>query len=493
MNTTRFTLLILAAASCSAPDTSEITSDVVTLATSAAGGGTTGTGARSASITTGAGDLLVACASVSANGQAAPTMTDSAGGTYALLGRAAWQTTNNMVCYAREALLPGTSATLTLNTDTNTAGEIVILSFAGMSRTGAAAVRQFTSKANQPAGSLGSVTFASSALTTNTTVVAIASGDISGVGTAPPSGWTERKDVHQSTPTTALEVATRASGFIGTTITFGGTQDTEYAVMGLELDTSAASPPVDAGVDAPHVDAAPDAPPADAAPDAGALGFSHGIVSQTYGSGHNPELLTRDTSAGGSTILIMMGGKTSDIVQGPSDNKGNTYALVGAEHDYANWPGYGTTIWEAASATGGTGHTWSQFVTAFDENTMFEVEIPGAGASPTITTAFSQHDNSGTYTPSHSTVSMTSGPVTTTGPATIIALWWGAGPTSYGDHIATPNNGFTTLDAWTHDDPNGYVQGYMAYKIVPGAGTYDVTWTYHPAQGAELWLIAVQP
>lgn len=481
------TLLVLMAA-CSAPDLSSETSDVVAYSTSAAGGGTTGTGSRSATITPTAGSLLVAFASMSANSQAAPTMSDTAGGSWALIGRGAWGA-NDAFCYVRNALTPAGAETVTLTTDTNTAGEIELLAYTGMTRTGAAAVRQLALSPNGTAGGIPAVTFPAPVLTTNPTIAAVASGD---TATQQPVGWTERRDAAQTSPTTALEVATRASGFSGTTITWGATEDTVNAAFGLELDTSSSGPPADAGVDARPLDARPIDAAADATPDAGVTAFSHGRVSQTYGSGHNPELLTRDTTSG-STILLMMGGKTSDITQGPTDDHGNTYALVGAEHDYTNWPGYGTTVWKVANASGGTGHTWSQYVTEFDESTMFEIEIQGAGSSPTITTAFSQHDNSGAYASSHATVSLTSGSVTTTGPATLIALWWGAGPTSYGDHIATPDSGFTNLEAWTFDDPNGYVQGYMAYKTVAGAGTYNVTWTYHPAQGAELWLIAVQP
>jgi hypothetical protein len=32
----------------------------------------------------------------------------------------------------------------------------------------------------------------------------------------------------------------------------------------------------------------------------------------------------------------------------------------------------------------------------------------------------------------------------------------------------------------------------VAAKNVSAAGTYDVTWTSDPEQGAQLWLIAVQ-
>lgn len=214
---------------------------------------------------------------------------------------------------------------------------------------------------------------------------------------------------------------------------------------------------------------------------------AHGIVVQLYGSGHAPAQLALDTAASGSTFLVALGGKSSDIDNGPTDNKGNTYSLVGRVEDYVDWPGYGTAVWIAKNAKGGTGHVWSQYVTDWDEITMFVVELPSAGANPPIASAFSQRPNSG------ATGAQTSSSVTTTRAAHEIALWFGAGQPNDGNHVATPNNGFTNLRGYGYDDPNGYVQGYMAYRAATTAGTHNVTWTHSPVQGAELRLVAIQP
>lgn len=85
--------------------------------------------------------------------------------------------------------------------------------------------------------------------------------------------------------------------------------------------------------------------------------------------------------------------------------------------------------------------------------------------------------------------SLTSAPVTTTGPATLVALWWGDGGAS-GDKVAVPNNGFAVLDSI--GDEGSLVQCFVAAKEVAEAGTYDVTWEATPPQGAQLWLVAVQ-
>ena len=53
-----------------------------------------------------------------------------------------------------------------------------------------------------------------------------------------------------------------------------------------------------------------------------------------------------------------------------------------------------------------------------------------------------------------------------------------------------PNNDFVVIDSIL--DPLMVVQCAVATKDVSAAGTYDVTWAATPAQGAQMWLVAVQ-
>jgi hypothetical protein len=39
---------------------------------------------------------------------------------------------------------------------------------------------------------------------------------------------------------------------------------------------------------------------------------------------------------------------------------------------------------------------------------------------------------------------------------------------------------------------NGLVEGALAVKATQAPGTYHVTWTASPLQGAQLWLLALQ-
>jgi hypothetical protein len=84
---------------------------------------------------------------------------------------------------------------------------------------------------------------------------------------------------------------------------------------------------------------------------------------------------------------------------------------------------------------------------------------------------------------------LTSRSVTTTGPATLVAFWWGDGGVNP-DKFAVPNNDFFAVEALGM--AGELVQVTAAVKNVSEAGTYDVTWTATPAQGAQLWLVAVE-
>ena len=84
---------------------------------------------------------------------------------------------------------------------------------------------------------------------------------------------------------------------------------------------------------------------------------------------------------------------------------------------------------------------------------------------------------------------ITSMSVTTTGPATLIAFWWGDLSATV-DQTATADNGFVVIESVLL--ANSYVQCAVAVKNVTEPGSYNVSWTATPEQGAQLWLVAVQ-
>lgn len=208
---------------------------------------------------------------------------------------------------------------------------------------------------------------------------------------------------------------------------------------------------------------------------------AHGEVVQLFGQANSPAQITFSPQASGSSLLALMGGMDDLATQALTDNRSNTYAQIGATQVFTDWAGYGWTAKWKAGAVGGAGTILSQVVTLFDEISMIALEL--IGATVLEDTAWTQQANSGAGP------TQLSGDIDTAGPAIVVALWGGAGPVGNGFHRATPNNGFRTIHAFGVDDPNGYVQFYVAYKIV-AAGTHNVTWTHSPTQGAILGLLA---
>ncbi len=211
---------------------------------SAAGGNTSGA-APTATITPAARDLFVVYCAASGNANGAPECTDDNGGTYDLIGTAPFGLSANMMSvFVRTTLLTNTtSTTVTVTTGTNTAAEVVVVAVAGMFRTGSQAVRSTGSQSNQGAAGTPESVLEIAALTGSMTLGAVANSTTPATMTT-PTGWTERQDVGQSSPSTGLEVVTRDSGFTGTTITWGNTSSTAFASFVLELDNRAASVPI---------------------------------------------------------------------------------------------------------------------------------------------------------------------------------------------------------------------------------------------------------
>jgi hypothetical protein len=183
------------------------------------------------------------------------------------------------------------------------------------------------------------------------------------------------------------------------------------------------------------------------------------------------------SAASTSTIVASTGRGDVAAMEAPTDNRGNTFAIVGTAHTYTRWSSSGTALYAATGATGGAGHVVSADTPPEDEITMGVVEILDGGEI---------HDAQWVE---RLAPPLTSASVTTTGPATLVAFWWGDADVD-GDKTAVPDNGFTVIDSVL--EAGALVQCAVATRDVPQAGTYSVTWTSTPVQGAQLYLVAVQ-
>jgi hypothetical protein len=208
----------------------------------------------------------------------------------------------------------------------------------------------------------------------------------------------------------------------------------------------------------------------------------HTLLWQGYGAGTSPAVTDPiATQPSGSSLIVFNAGFASNT-DAPTDSYSNTWTQLGDTVIYRGYQGrFDVKAYVSLMANGGNGHTVSIVKNgqADGEITVPFIEVRNAGDLQGVAQNYPE-----------SAPTITSGSVTTTGPATLIAVWWGDA-TVY-DMTAVPGQGFTVIDSLLHLPSNSAVQCAVAYKQVNEAGTYNVTWTQSPAQGAPLWLFAFQ-
>ena len=273
----------------------------------------------------------------------------------------------------------------------------------------------------------------------------------------------------------ALATVGMASGSAVLTACGGGGGGGGGAAFVAAAATSAAQAPAPAPAPSPPPAPAPAPAPASAAPALGAhvLAFNRdGVTSSSLSASG----MTTRTS--GSTLLACVGRGllAADL---PTDTAGNAFVQLGAAHTYTLWPNSGTALYACAQARGMAGHAVTVAKPKVtDETTLSVVEITEAGS---VRDAHWREVLAGQP--------LTSASVTTTGPALLVAWWWGDAGVDL-DKTAVPNNGFTVIDSVLAS--GALVQCAVAVRQVSAAGSYNVTWVSTPQQGAQLWLVAVQ-
>ncbi|MEO5627045.1 MAG: hypothetical protein ABIQ70_13645 [Dokdonella sp.] len=209
---------------------------------------------------------------------------------------------------------------------------------------------------------------------------------------------------------------------------------------------------------------------------------SHTLLAHEDGNG--PSIATTapiTTAVSGSSLIAFSAGYT-DNNQPPTDSESNAWMQLGDAVVYRGYNGeFNVKAYVALHATGGAAHTVtiSKNGVPAGEITIPFIEIRQASTLQSVAQ---------NYPAASST--LTSGTVTTTGPATLVAVWWGDATGL--QHSALPDNGFAIIENFVDLPPNSAVQCVVAYREVSASGTYHVSWTTSPAQGAPLWLLAFQ-
>lgn len=248
----------------------------------------------------------------------------------------------------------------------------------------------------------------------------------------------------------------------------------------------------------PHALAATDAPP----PELGA----HSLLVQTEGQGSSPAVsapITTQTS--GSSLLVLVSSYASNP-DAPTDTYANAWKQIGGRVVYRGYEGrFDVRAYVALSAKGGPGHTLSVVKPGRPEGEISVpfIEIKHAGTLQAVAQTYPAPglvEKAGNRLArawqtiaggaDETSAALVSGTVTTTGPATLVAVWWGDGRAR--TMTAVPHDGFRLIDQFLDLPPKGGVQCAVATRQVAAAGSYHVTWTGTPAQGAILWLFAFQ-
>jgi len=236
-----------------------------------------------------------------------------------------------------------------------------------------------------------------------------------------------------------------------------------------------------------------------------ALG-AHTLLTQPEGEGTAPAATSPvHTQDSGSTLLVLVAGHR-DNDSAPTDSYGNAWAPVGEPMVYHGYDGrFDARAYVAISARGGKRHTVQVAKPGSPEGevSLPFVEIAHAGKlqdvarnypAPSLAAragnklARAWQDVTGDGDSTRTTLS--SGSVTTTGPAVLVAVW--LGDAYIYSMTAVPGDGFKVIDSYLELPPASGVQCAVAVKQVTQPGTYSVSWTGSPAQGAILWLFAFQ-
>lgn len=233
---------------------------------------------------------------------------------------------------------------------------------------------------------------------------------------------------------------------------------------------------------------------------------AHTMLTQPEGEGSTPAVTSAlDTQENGSSLLVLVAGH-ADNPGAPTDSYDNLWKPVGESVVYSGYDErFNARAFLAIAAHGGKGHT-VQVVkdgSPAGEITIPFIEIAQAGKLQDVAQNYPTPGVAARATnrlmrawqgfkgePDSTSSALTSGTVTTTGPATLVAVW--LGDAYVYSMTAVPGDGFKVIDSYLNLPPSSGVQAAVAVREVDAAGTYSVTWHGTPAQGAILWLFAFQ-
>ncbi len=210
------------------------------------------------------------------------------------------------------------------------------------------------------------------------------------------------------------------------------------------------------------------------------------VTWQYLGAGTAP----MNTSSGSRFAAVVARGLWAAAPTGPTDNKSNTWSIVGSARSYAGFPQSAVAAYQTDTTLGGAGHVFSAAFGQFggvdegDEVTLCVLEIKGVGACNVNSYVERANATGGLVT--------TQG-ITVTVPSILIQFWCGNGNiVSPGTmHTATPQGALQLLPGASSLmglPGSGYIQIAAGWRQVT-AGTYTDQWGTN-GEGAVLLSLA---
>lgn len=200
---------------------------------------------------------------------------------------------------------------------------------------------------------------------------------------------------------------------------------------------------------------------------------------------------TRSTAPLYSTfVTVFARGDQGSSPNQATDSFGNTYTYVtGLPRSYDNFPNSSASVAIKISGRGGTPHTWSASIGNVggneDEVTIGGLEIFHA---PILQSSSVVERADG------SNATITSGTVTTTARALLVAIIFGNGNVGQ-DHTFTFLDGFMKVPQVCAEgdlNPSGYIQVEVATRLVDIKGTYSFRAQGTSSEGGQMVLLAFQ-
>lgn len=209
----------------------------------------------------------------------------------------------------------------------------------------------------------------------------------------------------------------------------------------------------------------------------------HGLVFQRQ-HGELTQLALPDVAAGPEGLVVIgVGRGIASATQSPVDSASGVAATqLESSHRYTKYPESGTALYSIPVRSGALPRQMVTHLPPGDEVTVAAVHVVRKHVQAIAWTEAYPGKVFGRNL-------VRSLKVRTTGPATLVAFWWGDAGVR-GEKTAVPGQGFHVLDSVLFE--GALVQCAVAVKEVDTAGEYDVSWTATPRQAAQLWLMAVQ-